>query len=53
MKRLLVGLVLVWILLTANLSVATCATHTIIGRDGQVTVCTTCCFGGSCTTTCF
>lgn len=39
--------------LAASAVYAACVTNTIVGRDGRVTVCTTCCINGqSCTTTC-
>jgi len=49
MKKLLViaSLVLATFVVHAD-----CVTNTIIGKDGRMTVCTTCCNGGYCTTTC-
>ena len=32
---------------------ASCITTTVIQKDGSVTICTTCCYNGNCTTTCF
>jgi len=49
MKKYIVGIILA---LTATAVYATCTTNTIIGRDGRMTVCTTCCSYGNCTTTC-
>lgn len=48
MKRFIIGAVLA---LTAGVVYANCVTNTTITRNGMVT-CTTCCYGGSCTTTC-
>jgi hypothetical protein len=53
MKRILATLAVLAVLgLTALPVAAACTTHTIL-VDGRMTVCTTCCFGHSCTTTCF
>ena len=30
-----------------------CKTHTIMTSDGRMIMCTTCCYGGNCTTNCF
>jgi hypothetical protein len=38
--------------LTATAAFAACYTHTFIGQDGRMVVCTTCCSGNNCTTTC-
>ena len=38
--------------LTASAAYAYCSTHTIFS-GGRVLTCTTCCYGGNCTTTCF
>lgn len=32
---------------------AQCRTNTIYTADGRVIMCTTCCYGGNCTTNCF
>lgn len=37
--------------LTATVAYASCVTNTYI-TDGRVIVCTTCCYGTNCTTTC-
>ena len=35
-------------------ALAACVTHTYIGPDGGMVICTTCCYTAtSCTTTCF
>lgn len=49
MKKLLVGLGLA---ATATMVWASCTTHTY-WVNGRVTTCTTCCYGGNCTTNCF
>ena len=33
-------------------ALASCITQTIFGPGGKMTICTTCCYGTSCTTTC-
>ena len=55
MKRLMAGLILMWVLFgLASAAIAACTTHTIFLPDGQMLICTTCCTGSSsCTTTCF
>lgn len=50
MKKFIIGL---GIALCATAVYANCTTNTIIGRDGRMTICTTCCYGGNCTTNCF
>ena len=50
MKPYLLAIALVLVL--AGTAYAYCRTYTIIGPDGQFTVCTECCYGGSCTVTC-
>jgi hypothetical protein len=37
----------------ASAALAECVTNTIIGPGMRYQVCTTCCFAGTCTTTCF
>jgi hypothetical protein len=49
MKKLLVGLGLA---ATATMVWASCTTHTYY-VNGRYTTCTTCCYGGSCSTNCF
>ena len=54
MKRVLYALVLAWILLGTAASVwASCTTTTIFTPDGKVIICTSCCYYGNCTVTCF
>ena len=48
MKKYLLGVVLA---LSAGAVYATCVTHTTFS-GGRMTVCTTCCAGNNCTTTC-
>jgi len=50
MKKIIAGVILA---LSATAVYASCVTNTIINRDGHMTVCTTCCYSGNCTTTCF
>ncbi len=50
MKKLLVGLLGLGF---ATAVYANCRTHTITTSDGRMVVCTTCCYGGNCTTNCF
>ncbi len=38
--------------LTTSAAYAACVTNTVIGPRGQLTICTTCCYGSNCTTTC-
>ena len=48
MKTILIAVAL----LTASVGAyAACTTNTFI-YDGKITTCTSCCFGGNCTTTC-
>jgi len=49
MKKIIAGVILA---LSATAVYASCVTNTIINRDGSMTVCTTCCYYGNCTTTC-
>jgi hypothetical protein len=49
MRKLFVGLGL---FLVAGVVYANCVTNTIIKKDGTMTVCTTCCYGTNCSTTC-
>jgi len=49
MKRLIAAILLAAI---ATSAYASCVTHTIIS-NGRVTTCSTCCFSGNCTTSCF
>lgn len=49
MKKFIVGTVLA---LAATAAYANCVTNTVFS-GGQVRVCTTCCYSGNCTTTCF
>ena len=52
MKRFLCAFVLITtLLLSVSPAFAACSTHTYI-LGGRVVTCTTCCFGGQCTTTC-
>ncbi len=38
---------------TAGPAHASCTTHTIMGPNGSLTFCTTCCTGTNCFTNCF
>jgi hypothetical protein len=49
MKKLIIGTILA---LSATAVYANCVTNTTYTRNGMVT-CTTCCYYGNCTTTCF
>jgi hypothetical protein len=49
MKKLLVG---IWFSMVATLAYAQCTTHTV-NSGGKFVVCTTCCYGGNCNTTCY
>lgn len=52
MKRWILALLIVALTLGVPLAAhAACATHTY-WIDGRATVCTTCCNGGNCITTC-
>ena len=48
MKKIIIGVALA---LSAGVVYANCVTNTVIS-GGRMTVCTTCCYGTSCTTTC-
>lgn len=49
MKKLIAA----WLIAVVSTSVwANCSTHTIT-QGGRMVTCTTCCFGGNCTTNCF
>ena len=45
-------LVVLWIVMLPELALAACSTQTIMYPDGTTVLCTTCCFGSHCTTTC-
>lgn len=49
MKKYIIGAVLA---LSAGVVYANCVTNTVMS-GGQVRICTTCCYSGNCTTTCF
>ena len=49
MKKLFVGLALLGVVLVSH---ADCVTNTIVDKNGNLTVCTTCCNNGQCYTTC-
>jgi hypothetical protein len=48
MKKFIVGVALA---LSAGVVYANCVTNTVFS-GGRMTVCTTCCYGGNCTTNC-
>jgi hypothetical protein len=48
----MIRIVAALVLATAATAAWACTTHTII-RDGRIVTCTTCCYGGHCTTNCF
>jgi hypothetical protein len=48
MKRLLIGIIFAT---STTVAYANCVTNTVFS-GGRMTVCTTCCYGGNCTTTC-
>lgn len=37
----------------AGIAWASCTTHTLTTANGRIIMCTTCCYGGNCTTNCF
>lgn len=49
MKKYLVAIALT---VATTVAYAACLTNTIVTPDGKVIMCTTCCYGGNCTTTC-
>ena len=49
MKKVIAGVLLS---VMATVVYAQCTTHTI-NSGGRMVVCTTCCYGGNCTTNCF
>ena len=49
MKKIAIG---IWLSMCATLVYANCTTHTI-QSGGKFMTCTTCCYNGSCNTTCF
>lgn len=50
MKRIFVALLLATF---AAAAYAACSTTTVFTPDGRVVMCTTCCYNGNCTVTCF
>lgn len=48
MKKFIIGTVLA---LSATVVYANCVTNTVFS-GGKMTVCTTCCYGNNCSTTC-
>jgi hypothetical protein len=46
------ALIAIWALTSATLVWANCTTHTYF-VNGKTVMCTTCCYGGNCTTNCF
>ena len=52
MKMLMVTFAVALVLLFPSQAFARCTTSTIFMPDGRIMFCTTCCYGGSCTTTC-
>lgn len=51
MRQLILALAL--LIAGTSAAYALCTTNTIYGPNGRVTMCTTCCYGTSCTTTCY
>lgn len=49
MKKALIG---VYLATLATMTWASCTTHTIMS-NGRMITCTTCCYGGNCSTNCF
>ena len=45
-------LIAIWAILAASLAYAGCTSHTFCDSQGRCTMCTTCCYGGSCNTIC-
>lgn len=45
-------LIAIWALTTAGMVWASCTSHTFCDNRGRCSFCTTCCYGGNCTTTC-
>jgi len=52
MKRLFAFALSVALLAAPVAAAAYCVTQTVIGPGGRVVICTTCCYGNNCTTTC-
>ena len=54
MKRIIAALAITTALLAFNSTAAfaSCSQHTIY-QDGRIIICSTCCFGSNCNTTCF
>ncbi len=46
-------LVLFALLMFTTAALAVCTSHSFIGPNGRMTVCTTCCVDGTCNTVCF
>ena len=46
-------LALLFTVLCVGIAWAECYTNTFIGPNGRIMICTTCCWGNNCTTTCF
>jgi hypothetical protein len=52
MNRLYALLLAAGLLAWPSLAYASCKTHTYTLEDGRYVWCTTCCYGGHCTTSC-
>ena len=53
MKKLNKWLVGIGMAVASAAVYASCVTTTVVNKDGNVTVCTTCCYSGNCTVTCY
>lgn len=42
----------IFLTLAPTVAMANCVTYTIMSGNGQMRFCTTCCYGGHCTTNC-
>ncbi len=52
MKRVLSGLLAVYLTVAASAAYAACVVTTNPGPNGRLIVCTTCCVGNNCSTNC-
>ena len=52
MKKIVAALFAVFAAAYGNVAYASCSTHTYF-INGKMVSCTTCCYGGNCSTNCF
>lgn len=52
MKKIIATILTLFAATFANFAYASCSTQTFLMPDGKMMICTTCCYGTNCTTTC-